>query len=132
MQHEPQESAAFVAEFLRSDDDAVAEIALLALGNSRRAEAFVVLRSFWEGRPRNELHETTLVAMALLRFSAATDFLLALLSDTPESSARQALSALATLNYDPRVCELVASAVERRQNDQLIELFETKFRTNRG
>ena len=128
MRHEPQESAAFVAEFLESDDAAVAEMALLALGNSRRAEAFEVLKRFWEGRPRNELRETTLVAIALLRFAAASDFLLTLLADAPESTAREALSALATLHYDDRVRQSVAMALESRNSDSLRTMFDEKFR----
>ena len=36
--------------------------------------------------------ETTLVAMALLRFSAATEFLLALVNNASESTALLALS----------------------------------------
>ena len=127
MRQEPKESAPFVTEFLDSDDDAIVEAALLALGNSRRAEAFDVLKTFWERRPRNELRETTLVAMALLRFSAATDFLLALVAGAPESPARQALSALAVLSYDPRVCESVAATVNRRNSDALRALFTERF-----
>jgi HEAT repeat protein len=128
MRHEPQESAPFVAEFLDSDDDAVAETALLALGNSRRAEAFDVLKTFWEGRPRSELHETTLFAIALLRFAAATDFLLALLADAPVSTARHALSALATLKYDDRVRKSVTTALARRECTELVALFSERFR----
>jgi HEAT repeat protein len=127
MRQEPKESAPFVAEFLESDDDAVVETALLALGNSRRAEAYELLKKFWEGRRRNELRETALVAMALLRFSAATDFLLALLGDAPESSALRALSALAVLDYDPRIRESVAVIVRRRNSDALQALFAAKF-----
>jgi HEAT repeat protein len=128
LRHEPQESAPFVAEFLESDDAAVAESALLALGNSRRAEAFDVLQAFWEKRPPGDLRETTLIAMALLRFTAATDFLLALLADAPESTARHALSALATLKYDERVRGAVGGAVARRESVALQKLFDEQFR----
>jgi HEAT repeat protein len=127
MRDEPQESAPFVAEFVRTDDDSVAEVALLALGNSRRTEAFEVLKQFWEGRPRAELRETTLVAMALLRLPAATEFLLSLVADAPESIALLALSGLAVLNFDTRICESVAAAVKRRDSDPLSELFEQRF-----
>ena len=127
MRNEPQESAAFVAEFLESDDTDVVETALLALGKSRRAEAFDVLQTFWKGRQRSDLQETTLVAMALLRFAAATDFLLALLTDASEATARQALSALATLKYDERVCQSVAKALARREIDALQVLFNETF-----
>src|SRR6266478_1160449 len=84
MRQEPQQYAPFAAEFLDFDDDAIVEAALLALGNSRRAEAFEVLKTFWERQARNDLRETALLAMALLRFSAATDFPLAQVADGPE------------------------------------------------
>jgi len=131
VRQEPQEYAPFAAEFLESDDDAVVEAGLLALGNSRRAEAFDVLKTFWERQTRNDLRETTLLAMALLRFSAATDFLLALVADAPESAALQALSALAVLNYDARVRESVAATVNRRESDVLRAAFAEKFPADR-
>jgi HEAT repeat protein len=123
MRLEPQESAPLVAEFLESDDSNVAEAALLALGNSRRPEAFDTLKAFWERRLRIELRETTLVAMSLLRLPAATDFLLTLVTEAPEPAALAALSALAILNYDPRVRELTAAAVERRDSEVLGDAF---------
>jgi HEAT repeat protein len=127
MRQEPKEYAPFVAEFLESEDDAIVESALLALGNSRRAEAFDVLKNFWDRRPRSALRETILVAMALLRFSAATDFLLALLADSPESTARQALAALATLSYDDRVRQSISTVVQSRKTNELKILFDEKF-----
>jgi HEAT repeat protein len=127
MRQEPKEYAPFVAEFLESEDDEIVEAALLALGNSRRAEAFEVLKSFWDRHPRSALRETILVAMALLRFSAATDFLLALLADSPESTARQALAALATLSYDDGVRQSVSTVVQSRKSKELKDLFDEKF-----
>src|SRR5262249_10306394 len=118
-------------EFLESDDDAIVEAALLALGNSRRAEAFEVLKTFWARERRYHLRETALLAMALLRFSAATDFLAALVAEAPEAAALQALSALAVLNYDPRVRESVAATVERRDSDVLRAAFTEKFPAER-
>jgi hypothetical protein len=47
--------------------------------------------------------------------------------DAPESSALTALSALAVLNYDPRVCEQTAVAVEKRENETLRDFFAKKF-----
>ncbi len=128
MRERPQEYAPFLAEFLESEQIAVAEAALLALGNSRRPEAFQVLVDFWKGRPPHELVETTFVAMALLRFPAASEFLLSLLAEAPESQAGPALSALAVLSYDSRIREQTAAAVERRDSPALRVLFKEKFR----
>lgn len=126
MRAEPKESAAFVAEFLHSEVPAVAELALLAFGNSRWPEAFDVLKSFWEGRPPCELKETTLMAIALLRLPTAIDWLLSLVAEGTESNAALALSALAILNYDARVVERVAAAVRARDLVELNEIFAQK------
>jgi hypothetical protein len=131
VRQEPKEYAPFAAEFLESDDNGTVEAALLALGNSRRAEAFEVLKTFWERQRRNDLRETALLAMALLRFSAATDFLAALVADAPEPAALQALSALAILNYDARVRDSVAAMVELRDSDVLRAAFAEKFPADR-
>jgi HEAT repeat protein len=127
MRVEPRESAAFVAEFLHSEDTAVAELALLAFGNSRWPGAYDVLKSFWDGRPRGELKETTLVAIALLRSPAAIDWLLSLVQNAAESTAMLALSALAILNYDARVAERAADVVQSRDLADLNEMFAKKF-----
>jgi HEAT repeat protein len=123
----PQDSLAFVAEFLRSEDLAVAETALLALGNSRQPEAFDMLKAFWKESPAVELHETTLIAMSLLRLPAATDFLLSLLAEAPEPTAALALSALAIHSYDKRVQERVAAVVDDRASMVLSNLFKERF-----
>ena len=46
----PQRSLAFVAEYLSSGSDEVAEVAALALGDTRMTEAFPVLRDALQGR----------------------------------------------------------------------------------
>jgi hypothetical protein len=115
-----------VAEFLRSEDLAVAESALFALGNSRQPEAFDMLQAFWKESPAAELHETTLIAMSLLRLAAANDFLLSLLAEAPEPTAALALSALAIHSYDKRVQERVAAVVDDRASPVLSKLFKER------
>jgi hypothetical protein len=65
--------------------------------------------------------------MALLRLPAAIELLLALVVESPESSALAALSALAVLNYDPRVREQTAAAVEKRESEALRDFYTKKF-----
>jgi HEAT repeat protein len=67
----PETAVPFVAEFLDSPMEAVQAGALLALGSSRRPEAFEVLKAFRE-RPTRDLEEVALTALALLRLPAAT------------------------------------------------------------
>jgi hypothetical protein len=128
MRERPQEYAPFLAEFLRPDGGPLAEVALLALGNSRRTEAFGVLKSYWDGQPPRDLVDATLVALALLRLPAAIDFLLTLVAEAPLAEALAALPALAILNYDSRVPERVAAAVGKRGDRGLQDVFKVKFR----
>jgi HEAT repeat protein len=52
LQLSAQEGVSFVAGFLRSADEAIAESAVLALGDSRRPEAFDALKAFWTAARR--------------------------------------------------------------------------------
>jgi HEAT repeat protein len=122
----PEPGVAFVAEFLASGDDAIQEAALLALGSSRRPEAFEVLKSFARTHD-GELQEVAHMAMALLRLAAATDHLVSLLADRSQDVALSALAALAVQRYDPQVCERAAAAVAQRGDDVLSVQFKKRF-----
>jgi HEAT repeat protein len=125
----PETGVSFVAEFLTAADEAIREAALLALGSSRRPEALEVLKSFAEKHP-GKLQEVAHVAMALLRLSAATDYLLTLVTGSPRTVALSALEGLAVHRHDPRVRERAAAAVASNGDASLRALFEKRFRTN--
>jgi HEAT repeat protein len=124
----PEESFAFAAEFLEHADSAVAEGALLALGNSHRPEAFECLKAYWRRNTRPDLRETTLLAISLLRLSDASDFLIDLVKDGPEPAAAAAIAALAIHFYDKRLRERVASVVNERSSPRLSSVFEEQSR----
>jgi HEAT repeat protein len=121
----PEEGVSFVAEFLDAHDGAVQEAAILALGDSRRREAFEFLKAFWEkcGDPR--LQEIVLMALSLLRLAPATDFLLTLVGTANQAVASAALSALALHRYDERLRERAALAASGRT--ALLAHFEKCF-----
>jgi HEAT repeat protein len=125
---DPGEAMPFVAEFLESADEAVREGAVLALGESRRPEAFQILKDFWDVQLGNALKETILVAMALLRLPAANDFLLSLVADKSADVATAAVSALAVHRHDTRLRERVAAAVTKTDDADLRAHFEKRFR----
>jgi HEAT repeat protein len=125
----PEHGVSFVAEFLHARDDAVREGALLALGSSRRPDAFPVLKSFADEHS-GELQEVAHVALALLRLPAATDYLLALVADSSQATATSALGALAVQRYDSRVRERAATAVAKRGVAALHAVFEKRFRAS--
>ncbi len=116
----------FVAEYLASENQALQEAALLALGSSRQAAAFGILKSFAE-RCICDIQETAHVALALLRLPAATDFLLSLVADPSSTVAGNALKALAVHRYDPRIRQRTADAVAQNGTTSLRELFAKRF-----
>ncbi len=121
------EGAAFVAEFLEASDLAVQEAAVLALGESRRPSAFEVLKAFWQKQPDPRLQETILVALALLRLPAATEFLLGLVANEDVAIAGAALAALAPHRYDSRLVERIAAAVTANGRLSLQTVFAKRF-----
>jgi HEAT repeat protein len=125
----PEEGVPFVAEFLQSENDAVQEGALLALGSSRRPDAFEALKAFAQ-HADGELLEVAHVAMALLRLPAATDHLISLVADPSRAVARAAVGALAVHRYDPRVRERTAEAVAATGDSDLRTVFESRFRAS--
>jgi HEAT repeat protein len=123
----PEEGVSFVAEFLDSHDEAVREAAILALGDSRRREAFEFLKSFWEKAADSRVQEIVLMAFSLLRLPPAVDFLLALVAAENQAVAKAALSALALHRYDERLRER-AAAVAKTSGAALLAHFEKSFR----
>ncbi|HJS72760.1 MAG TPA: hypothetical protein VJ921_00630 [Vicinamibacteria bacterium] len=125
----PEEAASFVARFLESGDESVAESAALALGESRNPRALEVLKLQWERARGRSFRRVLQVAMALLRTGPATDFLVSLLADASGETRCFALSALGPFLYNDELRERVRAAVE---NDaELRELYEEELRKNR-
>ena len=112
---EPARSLAFVADFLRSPDEAIAEAAALALGESRELAALPVL---WNHRAHSILspgmEDAVLLAVALSRRDEGVAYLLdAVANDTPTNAAR-AVTALRIYAHDAQVSRRVRAAVESR------------------
>jgi HEAT repeat protein len=123
----PQDGVPFVTEFLNAGDEAIQEAALIALGSSRRPEAFEVLKAF-ASDCLGDIEETAFIALALLRLPAANEFLLSLITREQFRRSARAISALAVHRYDTRLTERVAEAVTKTSSAELRALFEKKFR----
>jgi HEAT repeat protein len=122
------EAASFVARFLDSADESVAESAALALGESRNPQALEVLKRSWERARGRSFRRVLLVAMALLRSGPAMDFLVSLLADESRETRRGALSALGPFLYNDELRERVRPLVD--DEEDLRELFEAELRKN--
>jgi len=127
----PAEASSFVARFLGSGDEATAEAAALALGESRHPQAFEILKRSWEQAPGRSLRRVLLVAMSLLRTEPATGFLVSLVAAESAETARGALSALGPFLYGDELRERVRKEVSARGGGELEELFESELRRNR-
>jgi HEAT repeat protein len=103
----------FVASFF-DRGDAAAEAAVVALGESRRADALPLLRGFLDQASGRGLARTALFAIATLRRDEAIDLLLSLAKDEPGPLAREALAALASVGGGDALYERAKAAVEVR------------------
>jgi HEAT repeat protein len=127
----PSEAMSFVARFLDSGDETIAEAAALALGESRHPQALAVLKRTWGEARGRSFRRALLVAMALLRTETATDFLVSLVADESGETARGALSALGPFLYAEELRERVGKAVSARGDAVLFELYESELRKTR-
>jgi hypothetical protein len=125
----PAESLEFVAGFLHFHSEEIAERAALALGESRLAAAFPLLRHAWEASARATLRRTLLLAMAMVRQDEALEFLLARLVDDGEKSALDALAALALYSRDNSVRSRIREIVGKRKSSILKSALEKDFGT---
>jgi HEAT repeat protein len=124
VQAAPEESLSFVAEFLSSAADEIAEGAALALGESRRPAALDILKDHWPRARRHEsLGSVLLLAVAITRLPAGLDFLIQLLADEGEPGA---IAALAVHRHNPTIRDRVAEVVKAKP--ALRKAFEKEFR----
>jgi len=125
---DPAGSVAFVAKFLDSHTEEIREQAALALGESRLAAAFDVLREAWERGGAAEQRRTLLIAIAMLRSDPALEFLLERLSSESGHVAADALAGLAFYARDEAVLARVEAIVRQRGDPALEAVFAREFR----
>lgn len=124
---DPEENLPLVVEFLDPSDPATCEAAAMALGRSRLPEALDPLKGCLEGARSAELRQVLLLAVAILRRPAATDYLMELVETEPEPTASAALSALRIFKEDPRLRERIATLVAERGSPALRAGFDRDF-----
>jgi HEAT repeat protein len=112
----PEYSLSFVAAYLTDKDDALQEFAALALGESRRPEAFSLLRDAWDALVTTEARGALIRAAALHRSEAAFDWLLMLVETATAQLAGSATEALAVYERNTKLIERLAAARARRQD----------------
>ena len=109
------------------DDDATAEVAIWALGESRLEEAFEPLREKWDRTIERETRKILLTAMAALRQEQSIAFLRSLLETANVTTASDALAALAIYKGNENITESLASIVRERREASLLKVFQEQF-----
>jgi HEAT repeat protein len=125
----PEDSLNFAARFLDASDPAIAELAALALGESRLDGAIELLRERWEAEPfKRPTHRIWLRAAVLARSDAAFDWLLALIADADAATAAYLLEELAVYAGNARLVEQVQARLDARDAPELQALFRRHWR----
>jgi len=120
---EPDASVALVADYLRDDDGAIAELAALALGESRLDAALDRLKEAWNGvLVAPDFRRALLRAAVLHRSDAAFDWLLGVVANADVAQAGDAIEALALHRHNEALRMRVGDTVSARRNRHLSDL----------
>lgn len=120
-------AVSFVGKFMDSEEAAIAEAAMLALGESRLPAAYAVLREKWERTVGKPARKVLLMAMAASRLDEAITFLVGLVEGERVHTAVDAVEALAIYKLNERVSQVVRQAVSGRREKELAERFKRDF-----
>jgi HEAT repeat protein len=112
----PEHSVPFVAAYLKQKDEALQEYAALALGESRRPEAFTSLHTAWDELVNPQARGALIRAAALHRSQAAFEWLLTIIESATARLATAAVDALAVYERNTKLIEQVKAAKARRQD----------------
>jgi hypothetical protein len=116
----PTQSLALVAEFLERPEPQICEMAALALGESRIAAAFPMLRQWWQKTRSADLRQSALLAIAMLRQDEALTFLLSLVTEGKPSEAKEAVVALEIYRQDRPLWQRVCEAIKQQGDQNLL------------
>jgi len=122
-----ERSVPYVAQFLREDDDELAESAALALGEARIQEAVAPLREAFDAGGTLSRTGAMLWALTLSRNEDAAAFCFDQLESGRPSAATQALEALALYKADNAWREKVRTLLDRRHNAGWEAIWEEKW-----
>ncbi len=123
----PDPSLPFVSRLLDAPATETREAAAIALGGSRLAAAFAILREWWQRTASVELRRTALLAIAMLRRDQPLEFLLSLVAEGNGMDARDAVAALGLYGHDDALRERVAAIVKRRKDVDLRDALAAAF-----
>ena len=113
---EPECSPPFVAAYLRHEDEALRELAALALGESRLPQGLALLREAWDDTVVSETRGALIRGAALHRSEAAFEWLLEIIATGSSRQAQAAMDALAVYERNSRLIGQIQAAKARRSD----------------
>jgi hypothetical protein len=125
---EPDESLAFVAGYLTHADNALREVAAIALGGSRLDGALTHLTATWDDPLlAPELRNALLRAAALHRSEAAFDWLISLAAGGGKRVAAEVVEVLALYRQNAKLAARLEAAVAQRGDAVLERQFRERW-----
>ena len=123
----PDQSVAFVAQYIDSGDEATAQSAMLALGESRLPAAYAALQEKWNRTVLMPVKKALLGAMAVSKLEEAIAFLVTLVESANAQTAAAAVEALCIYRHNERVSKSVRTAALTRKEKAVLEAFRDSF-----
>ena len=123
----PESTVAFVADYMDSDDPAIAEAAVLALGASHSSHAIAFMKEKWNKLRAGPLRKVLILSLAASRNEEALAFLIAHLETCSNSTASEILTALAAQRPSASIRQSIRSTLAGRKDASLLAVFERDF-----
>lgn len=123
----PEQSLAFVAGYIDEEDEATAEVAIWALGESRLPAAVEILKEKWERTLARDVRKVLLAALAASRLQDALDYLCSQLRLANSRTASDVLEALAPYCGSESIRQAVTAAVQERAEAPVTAAFQEHF-----
>lgn len=124
----PSTSLELVSALLQGDNAMTAEMAALALGESRHPQAAGILIDWHAQLVEPERRHPILTALALLRTDDAQEYLLELVATAPKGVALDAAQALSVYRSDLTLWQRVERRILRRNDLTLNQVFSARIR----
>jgi len=122
-----EQAVPFVAGYMEADDELIAEAAIWALGQSRQTAALAVLKEKWERTVERSVRKVLVAALAASRLEEAVDYLVLQLRSADIRTAEDILTALSNYAGAESQRQLVAAAVQERDEPAVTKLFKQHF-----
>lgn len=123
----PARSVGFVGRYVESGDAAVAEAAMMALGQSRQGDAVDILIKAFRPVLEESRRRSLLLSLAVARQENALEFLFSLVKDAADNISAEAVNALAMYRHNESIRGRVETLVTSRDQPGLLTVFRTEF-----